>query len=144
MDHHHQEPFENATIVDNAHHVDVRNLYSKDALSVSVITLQPGESLKRHMTPADVVFYVLAGRRRGAVEIGDEQEHVGPDALVESPEGIMHCWHSTSEELLRFYVVIKAPRPTRKTVFLSSVRGGEDNHDREQSELGLFGPAGLH
>ena len=108
---------EDATVVDNAHHCDVRNLYSEEALSVTAITLEPGQSLKKHITPVDVVFYVLAGK--GVVEIGDEQELVGADALVESPEGIMHCWHNRSSDVLRF-MVIKAPRPTLKTVFLEN------------------------
>ena len=106
---------EDATVVDNAHHCDVRNLYSKEALSVTVITLQPGKSLKKHITPVDVAFYVLAGE--GVVEVGDEQELVGSGVLVESPKGVMHCWHNRSGDLFRF-MVIKAPRPTEKTTFL--------------------------
>lgn len=106
---------EDADIVDNAHHVDVRNLYSKDALSASVVTLAPGQALKRHITPVDVAFYVLAGE--GVVEIGDETEQVEANTLVESPKGIVHCWRNKSSDPLRF-MVIKAPRPTRKTVFL--------------------------
>ena len=80
-----------------------------------MITLKPGNSLKRHITPVDVAFYVLTGS--GVVEIGEEQELVGPDTLIESPKGIVHCWRNESSDLLRF-MVIKAPRPTEKTVLL--------------------------
>ena len=104
-----------AAIVDDPHNVDARNLYSREPLSITVITLKPGESLKRHITPVDVAFYVLSGR--GVVEIGDEQEQVGPNTLIESPRGIVHCWRNEGNDPLRF-MVIKAPRPTEKTVIL--------------------------
>jgi len=39
----------------NPHGVDARNLSDKDCAQVSHITLQPGESLKKHITPVDVV-----------------------------------------------------------------------------------------
>lgn len=104
-----------AGVMDNAHNVDARNLYDTADAMITVITLRPGQSLKRHITPVDVAFYVLSGR--GVVEIGDERQEAGADSLVESPKDIPHCWHNESGEPLRF-MVIKAPRPTRKTVFL--------------------------
>ena len=58
----------------NPHGVDARNLSDKDSAQVAHITLQPDESLKKHMTPVDVVFYVLEGK--GIVEIGDERKRL--------------------------------------------------------------------
>ncbi len=55
-----------------AHNVDARNLYNTKEAMISVLTLQPGQALKRHITPVDVVFYVLAGT--GVVEVGDEKK----------------------------------------------------------------------
>lgn len=101
-------------IMDTAHKVDARNLYNTSDAMITVITLQPGQSLKRHITPVDVAFYVLSGN--GIVEIGDEKRDVAADTLVESPKGIVHCWYNKSEEPLVF-MVVKAPRPTGKTVF---------------------------
>ena len=106
---------EQTGIMPNAHKVDARNLYNTPEAMVTVITLEPGQSLKRHITPVDVAFYVLQGT--GVVEIGQERETVSAHALVESPKDIVHCWHNESDAPLRF-MVIKAPRPTRKTVFL--------------------------
>ncbi len=103
------------SIMDNAHNVDARNLYNTPDAMITVITLEPGQSLKRHITPVDVAFYVLSGT--GVVEVGDEKQAVGPDTLVESPKDIVHCWSNESNELLRF-MVVKAPRPTAKTVFV--------------------------
>ncbi|MCD4689000.1 MAG: cupin domain-containing protein [Desulfuromonadaceae bacterium] len=104
-----------AGIMDNAHYVDARNMYNTAEAMVTVITLEPGQSLKRHITPVDVVFYVLSGK--GIVEIGDEKQEILADTLVESPKEIVHCWYNESSEPLRF-MVIKAPRPTGKTVFV--------------------------
>jgi quercetin dioxygenase-like cupin family protein len=103
-------------IMDNAHGVDARNLYKTDDAMITVITLEPGQSLKRHITPVDVAFFVLEGK--GVVEIGKEKEEVSRNTLIESPRDIVHCWYNESEEPLRF-MVIKAPRPEKKTVFVT-------------------------
>ena len=102
-------------VMQNPHGVDARNLYTRDEAMVTVITLTPGESLKRHITPVDVVFYVLQGT--GIVAIGEEKQQVEADTLVESPKDILHCWYNESSDLLRF-MVIKAPKPTKKTTFV--------------------------
>jgi mannose-6-phosphate isomerase-like protein (cupin superfamily) len=79
------------------------------------ITLGPGQSLKRHITPVDVFFYVLEGT--GVVEIGDESREAGPDTLIESPARNPHCWHNRSDAPLRV-LVVKTPRPTENTKML--------------------------
>ncbi|HNR95818.1 MAG: Cupin domain protein [Chloroflexi bacterium ADurb.Bin180] len=104
-------------ILKTAHNVDVRQVYDTADAVINVITLQPGQSLKRHITPVDVAFYVLSGK--GVVEIGNEKLEVGAETLVESPKDILHCWYNQSSEPLRF-MVIKAPRPARKTVFVGN------------------------
>ena len=103
-------------IMETAHGVDARNLYNTDDAMVTVITLTPGQSLKRHITPVDVAFYVLEGT--GVVEVGEEKAEVTKDTLVESPKDIVHCWYNESDADLRF-MVIKAPKPKKKTVFMS-------------------------
>ena len=99
----------------NPHGVDARSLSDTDNAQVSHITLQPGQSLKKHITPVDVVFYVLQGR--GIVEIGDEQHDVGADVLIESPARVSHRWTNQSKDILRF-LVIKTPRPKESTKIL--------------------------
>jgi quercetin dioxygenase-like cupin family protein len=103
--------------MENAHGVDARNIYDTDDAIITVITLKPGQSLKRHITPVDVAFYVLEGK--GTVEIGEEKQEVSKDTLIESPKNIMHCWYNTSGADLRF-IVVKAPKPNRKTIFPGS------------------------
>ncbi len=99
----------------NPHHVDARKVYdTRNAMAV-VITLEPGEALKKHITPVDVFFYVLEGT--GVVEIGEEKQVVGKDMLVESPARIPHTW--TNESMSRFRVlVVKVPGPTEETKLL--------------------------
>ncbi len=99
----------------NPHGVDVRNISDTDSAQVVHITLQPGEALKKHITPVDVVFYVLEGR--GIVEIGEERAEVGPDTLIESPAKIPHRWMNESGSILRI-LVVKTPKPKEATKLL--------------------------
>ncbi|MDD4484316.1 MAG: cupin domain-containing protein [Methanoregula sp.] len=99
----------------NPHNVDVRKIYDSPHAMAVVITLQPGESLKKHITPVDVFFYVLEGS--GTVEIGSEQQTVGKDCLVESPARIPHRWINGSGSVLRI-LVVKVPKPTEETKLL--------------------------
>jgi len=70
---------EETAIMQNAHSVDARNLYNRPEAMVSVICLNTGQSLKRHITPVDVAFYVLEGT--GIVEVGDEKQEVTAHTL---------------------------------------------------------------
>mgnify|MGYP001082971300 CR=1 FL=1 len=99
----------------NPHKVSARKLYGTEHVAVSMVTLQPGEALKLHVTPVDVFFYVLRGQ--GIVEIGDEREAVSPDELIESPAGIPHRLLNEGDEAFRF-LVVKTPRPTTATKVL--------------------------
>ncbi len=92
-------------ISDNPHNVDVRKLHGSPSTDVVVITLQPGEALKRHMTPVDVLFYVLEGK--GTVVIGDEEAEVEKDSLVESPKSVPHLLMNESDNVFRVLVIKK-------------------------------------
>lgn len=99
----------------NPHHVDARKIYeTRNAVAV-VITLHPGESLKKHMTPVDVFFYVLEGT--GIVEIGDERAACTKDMLIESPARIPHRWINESTGDFRV-LVVKVPKPAEETKLL--------------------------
>ena len=94
----------------NPHGVDARRIYNtKNAVAVHM-TIKPGESLKKHMTPVDVFFYVLEGE--GIVEIGDEKKKVTQDMLIDSPARIPHCWYNESEKDLRI-LIVKVPNPVK-------------------------------
>lgn len=99
---------ENGETIPNPHGVEVKKLYDTEHAQAMHIMLKPGESLKRHITPVDVFFYVLEGN--GVVEIGEEKRSAGPDTLVESPAHIPHCWYNEGGDMLRI-LVVKMPRP---------------------------------
>jgi quercetin dioxygenase-like cupin family protein len=100
---------------ENPHGVDVRRAYQSEHAMVSVITLEPGQALKRHITPVDVFFYVLEGT--GTVDVGEERRTVSKDTVIESPKDIPHCW--TNESDARFRVlVVKVPNPAKGTRLL--------------------------
>lgn len=104
-----------AELMPNPHKIKASKIYDSEHAQVMHITLAPGESLVRHITPVDVFFFVLEGT--GIVEIGEEKESVKADMLIESPAGIPHCWHNQGKENLRI-MVVKIPRPTSKTIML--------------------------
>lgn len=104
-----------AETIKNPHGVKVSKIYDNEHAQVMHLTLQPGESLKKHITPVDVFFYVLEGN--GIVEIGEEKQQVGPDTLIESPARIPHCWYNEGNQVLRI-LVVKVPRPKEKTRLL--------------------------
>ena len=105
----------NTDIFKNPHNVDARKVYDNENAQAVHLILNPGESLKRHITPVDVFFYVLEGK--GIVEIGDEKKEVGADILIESPAKIVHCWYNESNEILRI-LVVKVQKPTESTKIL--------------------------
>jgi quercetin dioxygenase-like cupin family protein len=97
----------------NPHHVYVRKIYETPLAVAVVITLEPGESLKKHITPVDVFFSVL--ERTGTVEIGEERATVGKDSLVGSPARIPHRWINESAGVFRVLVVKCRNRPVRRS-----------------------------
>lgn len=105
----------NQEIKETPHKVDVRQLYEKPDAQVMHIQLKPGETLKPHLTPVDVFFYVLEGTVD--VRIGDETVSVTKDNLVESPKEIVHCLSNSSDSIARV-LVVKTPKPTQNARLL--------------------------
>ena len=102
-------------LIETPHKVDVRKLYDYDNAQVMHITLEAGESLKPHITPVDVFFYILEGVTD--VRVGDETIMVEKDSLVESPKNIVHCLSNSSQHVTRI-LVVKAPKPKEMTRLL--------------------------
>lgn len=101
--------------METAHNASARKLFQSPHVQAVHIQLEPGQSLRPHVTPVDVVFYVLEGR--GIVEIGQERQSVAADTLVESPKGIAHRWINESDGVFRV-LVIKTPAPTTPSEIL--------------------------
>jgi len=102
-------------VQENPHKVDVRQMYNHDNAQAMHMTLNPGQSLKPHITPVDVFFYVLEGTP--TIQVGDEIITVEKDSLVESPKDIVHCISNNSNTLARI-LVVKAPKQTAKAILL--------------------------
>ncbi|MFK5854882.1 MAG: cupin domain-containing protein [Bacteroidota bacterium] len=100
---------------ENPHNVDARMLYNSDSAQAVHIQLNPGESLKPHITPVDVFFFVIEGTPE--VLIGEDKTTVEANSLVESPKDIVHCIYNNSSAIVRV-LVVKAPRPTAATKVL--------------------------
>ncbi len=95
----------------NPHGVSVKKIYDNEHAQVVHMTLKPGESLKKHVTPVDVIFYVLEGE--GQVEIGDEVQTVAKDTIIDSPAKIPHRLMNPGNADFRV-LVVKVPRPAEK------------------------------
>lgn len=99
----------------NPHNVDVKEMYNQPDAQVMHIRLKPGEGLKPHITPVDVFFYVLEGKPD--IQIGDEQQTIQAETLVESPKNVKHCIMNKSDQPARI-LVVKTPRQQEATKFV--------------------------
>ena len=102
-------------VKENPHQVEVKQLYNDASAQIMHITLQPGEKLKAHKTPVDVVFYILEGQP--TIHIGEESKSFAKDDLIESPAQVVHFISNESSAAARI-MVIKAPRPETSTKIL--------------------------
>ncbi|RLD82449.1 MAG: cupin domain-containing protein [Bacteroidetes bacterium] len=102
-------------IKENVHQVDARMIYNKESAQAVHMQLNPGQSLKPHITPVDVFFFVIEGTPD--VLVGEEKKRVETNSLVESPRDIVHCIYNNTDSIVRI-LVVKAPRPTTATKVL--------------------------
>jgi mannose-6-phosphate isomerase-like protein (cupin superfamily) len=107
--------YKSEEIKENPHKVDVRQMYNNASAQLMHITLKPGESLKQHKTPVDVVFYVL--EVTPLIQVGNETKKFEKHTLIESPAEILHCISNMSKNDVRV-LVIKAPRPDATAKFV--------------------------
>ena len=97
------------------HHVDAREAHESPHAVAVVVTLRPGEALKKHTMAVYVFLYALEGI--GYVEIGDERTTLGKGMLAESPARVPHRGINESNGLFRA-MAVKAPRPAEDTILL--------------------------
>ncbi len=87
----------------NAHGVDAKEIYDSENAQVIHMALSKDQSLKKHVTPVDVFFYILEGK--GIVEIGEETQEVEKDTIIDSPKGIPHLLRNNGDGIFRFLVI---------------------------------------
>ena len=101
--------------VKNPHGIQATKLYDKDHGVIMHLLLKPNESLKPHITPVDVVFYIVKGQP--SILVGEEKIQAKQDDLIESPKDIVHCIYNETDSDVRI-LVMKLPRPEKKSVFV--------------------------
>ena len=97
------------------HGINAYKLYDKDPALIMHLHLKAGESLKPHITPVDVAFYVLEGSL--TIMIEDEKVQVKKDDIIESPKDTIHCIYNETDEDVRV-LVMKLPKPITKTIMV--------------------------
>ncbi len=97
------------------HGLDIKQVYAKDNAHAMHISLNKGESLRPHITPVDVFFYILEGTP--TIIVGDEEYVAKHDDVIESPKDIKHYIKNDADPLARI-LVVKAPAPTAKAQLL--------------------------
>ena len=108
--------YKNLPIAQTAHGIQAFMVYDTEHVNIMRLLLMPGEQLKPHITPVDVVFYVLQGNP--TILVGTEKQEVEVDDIIESPKDIVHCIYNLSEKPVRV-IVIKTPKPTTATKFIN-------------------------
>jgi len=102
-------------IAQTPHGINAYKLYDKNHALIMHLHLKADESLKPHITPVDVAFYVLEGSPTIMVE--KEKVQVKKDDIIESPKDIVHCIYNETDEDVRV-LVMKLPKPTAKTIMV--------------------------
>lgn len=94
----------------NPYRMDVKQFFAAKEMDMLLLTLKPGEKMLKHITYADVLFYLVKGQ--GVAEAnGSECAAVAGEAL-HSPEGTVHRWRNEGTEDL-VLMIIRFPAPTR-------------------------------
>lgn len=95
-------------VADNPHGVDVRHLHSSPHVTVSQITLEPGEVVKPHKAPVDAFFYILEGAP--TIEIEGETVVAPAGMLVPSTARHLHTIRNEGDARARI-LLVKTPNP---------------------------------
>ena len=75
--------------------------------------LKPGQSQKLHShAGADKIYYVLEGE--ATIQVGDEEQILGPGRVVLAPAEVVHGVHNASSQPLSL-LVFMAPNPNVRT-----------------------------
>ena len=98
--------------IPNPHQISVRALLVSDQAQFEHLSLEPGQTQKKHVAHTNVFLYILNGT--GVLEAGEETISLSADMLVEMPPETPHRLTNNSDSQLRL-LNIKAPRPTIAT-----------------------------
>jgi quercetin dioxygenase-like cupin family protein len=95
-------------VAQNPMGLSVRHLHETPHVMMSMLTLEPGETVAPHAAPVDVAFFVVEGSP--VVQIEEESRQVGPHTLVPSMAGHQHGFRNDSDVPVRL-LIIRTPSP---------------------------------
>lgn len=78
-------------------------------MTISELTIQPGETLPKHTHLVEEAFFVFQGT--GEAMAGDEVAPVGPGTALLAPTGVPHGFRNTGSEDLKIVCMYPAVNP---------------------------------
>ena len=85
------------------------NLFETERMFADVYCLEPGQEQKRHAhAGADKIYCVIEGS--GRIQIGDDEQDLGPNQIVLAPSSVEHGLLNNSQDRL-VVLVFMAPNP---------------------------------
>jgi mannose-6-phosphate isomerase-like protein (cupin superfamily) len=97
-------------VVPNPHGLDAHRLFASPHVEVVHIQLPSGQSLVRHASPVDTLFYIVTGTATIESDAGRVQAEAG--TLMPHPKETFHRVRNETGSCLEF-LVVKTPRPDR-------------------------------
>lgn len=98
---------ENTEIFKSSKNFNAWKMISRDESEVIEMHIKPEMTVPSHITPVDVIFYIISGN--GSVTIGDETEDVHSGDFIFSPKDIRHSLRAGSGGMN--IIVTKTPKP---------------------------------
>lgn len=95
-------------IKENPQGLDAREVYHTEYAQIMHLKLEPGETVKPHKSPIDVIFIVMEGTAE--FHIGEESQTARTEAIIHSPANIPHAIDNLGASTLRI-LVMKTPSP---------------------------------
>ncbi len=107
--------FRTESMMPNPWNLKAQKFHDSSCGDVLHITLDPGESMVRHIPPVDVSLYVLEGEP--VMESGESKQQVEQDTYIETPKGSVMCVYNQTEKKVRL-LIIKLSKSTEPPVIL--------------------------
>ena len=96
--------FESVTFSEERH--TVKPLYDSDKAAVTVLGLEPGQSLTSQVSPSEVLLYVVQGSGRFLIANEESPAHAGSTVIC-AP----NCPHGIRAEERMIVMLLTVPRP---------------------------------
>jgi quercetin dioxygenase-like cupin family protein len=82
---------------------DGRKLFTSKKIELVLISLEPGETVKKHSTPFDAIFFVSKGK--GIVEFENENISVNENDMIFCDKNLPHGLRNNSDDKFNVLVI---------------------------------------